>query len=146
MKSPINPIQSDKASTKKTLDQLVSLLAAGSLPTAVRRKSFIVNDVPHALSITTDENMLATVLGSILHTVVCHTENSCIRIAANVYDKIVQVSMQDSSNCFNSDVVANELQQVQALAEKMGGYLSMNSKLQKVTSIAFSFPNLPQAA
>ena len=146
MKNQTNPANPVAVSTKKTLDELVSLLAAGYLPTAVRRKSFIINDVPHALSITTDENMLATVLGSILHAVVSHTENSCIRIAANVYDKVVQVSMQDSGNSFNGDAIANELQQVQALAEKMGGYLSMDSKMQKITSIAFSFPNLPQAA
>jgi hypothetical protein len=131
--------------TKKTLDQLVSLLAAGSLPAAVHRKSFIVNDVPRALSISADENMLATVLSSILQIVINHTENSCIRIAANVNDKIVNVQMQDSSS-FNGNVIESDLKHVQTIANKMGGYLSINTNLKKITSIAFSFPNIPQAA
>ncbi len=138
-------INTNHISTKKTLDQLVSILAAGSLPAAVHRKSFIVNDVPHALAISADEDMLAAVLGSILEIVINHTENSCIRIAAQVNDKIVNVQMQDNGS-FSSNVIENDLKQVQTIASKMGGYLSINTNLKKVTSIAFSFPNLPQAA
>ena len=138
METTINP------STRKTLDQLVSLLAAGSLPAAVHRKSFIVNDVPRSLSISADENMLATVLSCILQIVINHTENSCIRIAANVNDKIVNVQMHDSS--FNGIVIENDLKQVQTIANKMGGYLSINTDLKKITGIAFSFPNIPYAA
>ncbi len=145
MKTPLNSGNPAEPTTKKTLDQLVSILAAGSLPAAVRRKSFIVNDVPRAMFISADENLLATVLGTILHTVINHTENSCIRIAANVFDDIVYVQMQDSCS-FSSDAVAGDLQQVQTLAQKMGGHVSLNRKREKVTSIAFSFPNLPQAA
>jgi hypothetical protein len=137
-------INSCNPSTKKTLDQLVSLLAAGSLPAAVHRKSFIVNDVPRALPISADENMLATVLSSILQIVISHTENSCIRIAANINDKIVNVQMQD--NNFNGNVIESDLKQVQTIANKMGGYLSIHTNLKKITSIAFSFPNIPQAA
>lgn len=129
----------------KTLDYLVSLLATSVLPTAVRRKSFIVNEIPREFHIAADENMLASVLGSLLHTVVTHTENSCIRIAAKEYGDIILVHLKDSSN-FNNYAVANDLQQVQALAKKMGGCVSITSRREENTVIAFSFPNIPQAA
>ena len=126
------------------LHLMVSRISASSLPSAIRKNSFIINDVPADLHANTDENMLATVLSSILQIVINHTENSCIRIAANVNDKIVNVQMQD--NNFNGNVIESDLKQVQTIANKMGGYLSIHTNLKKITSIAFSFPNIPQAA
>ena len=131
--------------TPKTLDYLVSLLATSVLPTAVRRKSFIVNEVPGEFYISADENMLASVLSSLLHTVVTHTENSCIRIAAKEYGNVILIHVKDSSN-FNNYAVASDLQQIQALAKKMGGCVSITSRREENTIIAFSFPNMPHAA
>jgi len=142
MKSQPN---STLSTTPKTLDYLVSLLATSVLPTAVRRKSFIVNEIPGEFYITADENMLASVLSSLLHTVVTHTENSCIRIAAEECGNIILVHMKDSSN-FNNYPVANDLEQIQALAKKMGGCVSVTSRREENTVIAFSFPNMPYAA
>jgi hypothetical protein len=89
--------------------------------------------------------MLASVISSLLHTVVTHTENSCIRIAAKEYGDIILVHLKDSSN-FNNYAVANDLQQIQALAKKMGGCVSITSRREENTIIAFSFPNIPNAA
>jgi len=133
------------STTPKTLDYLVGLLATSVLPTAVRRNSFIVNEIPGKFYIATDENMLASVLSSLLHTVVTHTENSCIRIAAKEYGNVILVHMKDSRN-FNNYPVANDLQQIQALAKKMGGCVSISSRRDENTIIAFSFPNIPHAA
>lgn len=128
----------------KTLDCLVSLLATSVLPTAVRRKSFIINEVPHEFFIATDGNMLASILSGLLQTVVTHAENSCIRIAAEGYGNIVLIHLKDSGN-FNNRPVANDLQQVQQLAKKIGGCVSISNQREEMT-IAFTFPNLPQAA
>jgi hypothetical protein len=131
--------------TQKTLDHLVSLLTTSVLPTAVRKKSFIVNEVPGELHIVTDENMLASILSSLLHTVVNHTENSCIRIAASGHGNIILVHMKESGN-FNNYSVANDLQQIQSLAKKIGGCISISDRRENTTTIAFSFPNIPQSA
>ena len=128
----------------KSLDELVSLLANSALPAAVRKKSFIVNDVPEKLNIATDENMLASVLSSLLHTVVSHADNSCIRIGADVEGNNVQVNVKDSSNNYHS--VDADLQQVQMLAQKMSGYVSVSDRLEKSVTIAFRFPNMPRVA
>jgi hypothetical protein len=124
---------------KNKLNELVERLAAGILPTAVRKKSFIVNDVPAELFIDTDEDVLAAVLSSLLQTVVNHAENSCIRVTAKAYGDIIIVNITDS-NTANSYAVASALPRVQPLAEKIGGYLSMIRQWEKITTITFSFP------
>lgn len=143
MKSSL-PKNGSSQSTVKTLDQLVSMLATSALPAAVRKKSFIVNDVPEKLAISANENMLATVLGTLLHTVVSHADNSCIRIGANVNGNNVLVNVKDSSNNYYS--LAGALEQVQQLAQKMSGYVSVSDRQEKSVTIAFSFPNIPNAA
>jgi len=143
MKSSL-PINGSSEPTTKTLDQLVNLLATSALPAAVRRKSFIVNDVPERLAIEADENILASVLGSLLHTVVNHADNSCIRINAKENGNNILVNVKDSSNNYYS--LAGDLQQVQQLAQKMSGYVSVSDRKEKSVTIAFSFPNLAKVA
>ena len=128
----------------KSLDELVSLLASSALPAAVRKKSFIVNDVPEKLNIATDENMLASVLSSLLNTVVSHADNSCIRIGADIEGNNVLVNVKESSNKYHS--VDADLQQLQNLAQKMNGYVTVSDRLEKNVTIAFRFPNLPRVA
>jgi hypothetical protein len=122
------------------LHQMVSILMASELPTAVRRKSFFVNDVPPECYISTDQQILATVIRGLLHTVVTHTTNSCIRITANCYGPIVLMHVKDS-NSFNYNGIYEDLQPVQQIAGKMGGFVSITSKREDVTTITFSFPN-----
>jgi len=143
MKSSL-PTNSSSVPATKTLDELINLLATSALPAAVRKKSFIVNDVPEKLAIVADENMLASVLSSLLHTVVNHADNSCIRIGADVQGNNVLVNVKDSSNNYYS--LANDLELVQQLAQKMCGYISVSDRQEKSVTIAFSFPNLANVA
>ena len=143
MKSSL-PTNESSESAPKSLDELVSLLAAGALPAAVKKRSFIVNDIPEKFFISADENILATVLGSLLHTVVNHSDNSCIRIAAQKNGSDVQVNIKDSCN-FTDYSVADDLLQVQQLAQTLGGYVSITNMQEKNITIAFSFPNLKVA-
>jgi len=138
-------LQASQPDQPKTLDYLVNLLATSVLPTAVRRKSFIVNEVPHEFRIVADENMLASVLSGLLQTIVTHAENSCIRIAAKEYGNVILVHLKESGN-FNNQAIANDLQQIQLLAKKLGGCVSISNRREENTTIAFSFPNLPHAA
>ena len=121
------------------LSHLVKQLAISSTPAALKRGSFIVNDVPGDMNIAADENMLASVVGGMLNTVVNHAENSCIRIDARTHGNIVLVEVKDSSS-INSYAVASGIQKFQPMAEKMGGYLCITSQHEKMMTIAFSFP------
>lgn len=125
---------------------MVSRISATSLPTATRKNSFIINDVPADLQAMTDEHMLATIVGSLLNTVITHTENCCIRISAKLYGRVVLLQLKESHSGNGSAFAAN-LRQVQQLAEKIGGSVSVSNERHETTTIVFSFVNnLPQAA
>ena len=133
------------SSPSSNLKELISRLVNSALPTAVRRKSFIVNDIPCELYVAGNENILAAVLSNLLNTVVSHTENSCVRVSAKVYGGITLVYMKDSGY-FNKSIVTCQLQELQLLAKKLGGCISVITRRTEAPSIAFSFPHMAKAA
>ena len=127
----------------KTLDQLVSLLATGVLPAAIRKRSFIVNDVPKAMPIAIDEDTLASVLGGMLYSVINHTQDGCIRVSARQTGRNVEVQVNDSS-IHNSETLAIELDKILALVKKMGGFVSIMDKQEEPAIVSFSFENVSE--
>lgn len=138
---------SDNATqTQIGLYSIVNRIAVSSIPSATRRHSFIINDIPKELEVATDEHMLATVFGTLLNTVISHSENCCIRISAKLYGKVVLLHLIESYR-LNSSAFRGNLRQVQQLAEKIGGTVSINSDRSQATNIVFSFSNnVPLAA
>ena len=122
------------------LHLMVSRISASSLPSAIRKNSFIINDVPADLHANTDENMLATVFGSLLNTVITHSENCCIRISAKLFGRVVLFQLKDTPR-LNNSAFAGNLRQVQLLAEKIGGTVSISNERDEATTIVFSFVN-----
>src|SRR5262245_23465608 len=107
------------------LNSMVSRISASSLPFATRKNSFIINDVPTDLHVTTDEHMLATILSSLLNTVIAHTKACCIRISAKLYGRIVLFQLKESDH-MSSPALAASLRQVQQLAESIGGTINVS--------------------
>ncbi len=126
------------------LHQLVDQAAGNSIPKAVKRNSFIVNEVPREVQISSNENILAIILDKMLSTVISHSKHSCIRIKATVYDDIVCLSIKDKSN-FSDNTVTEYLDQVKELAKKLKGNVIVRNIADKFTTILLSFPNLPIA-
>ena len=125
----------------KTIHQLVKLIIANALPSALRNSSFIVNEVPEQFLVIADENILATVLSRLLYSLVNHSESSCIRLTAKEYDDIIFVQMK-STRGFDNEAIDSDLQQAQSYAKKMNGNIGLSRDEEKVTGIVFSFPNL----
>jgi hypothetical protein len=125
---------------------MVTRISASSLPSATRKNSFIINDVPADLQANTDEQMLATIFGSLLNTIITHTENCCIRISAKVCGKIVLLHLKETQR-LNTAEFAGNLRQLQVLAEKIGGTVSISHSQNEATTVGFSFMNnFPLAA
>jgi hypothetical protein len=123
-----------------TLQNVVDKLINALLPVAARNKSSIVNDIPADLSIRGDGNTIVSVISGLLRSVINNARESCIRISAKeMYGRMVTVSVKDS-NSFDTYAVACGLQDVVALAKKIGGDLDITNPQQKVTTIAFNFP------
>lgn len=138
-------VQPPKTALKRTLQELIDRLVTGELPAVVAKNSFIVNEVPGELLIAADEKMLARVLGNLLHTVVSNAENSCIRVAAKAYGNIVLVHVRDTRRSDNRTIMEH-LEQMQPLAEKVGGCVTVCNRQEETITVAFSFLNYPKAA
>jgi len=142
----MNPLQEnfqiDGSAQRPAIRNLVHKLVEASLPSAVRHRSFIVNDVPDHLRLRgTDENMIASVISGMLQAVLGNSRESCVRVtAAEIHPGLtMQVYVRDTG-CFSTFALACDLQSVFPIAEKMGGYLSISNEKQTNTTITFSFP------
>ncbi|HEX7904479.1 MAG TPA: hypothetical protein VF487_11415 [Chitinophagaceae bacterium] len=124
------------------LRPFVSVLLNSFRPTAIRNGSILVNDIPKDIQIDADRDLLASVLGGLLAHVITIAKDSCIQISAKVYTNVILLHIKDH-NTISSISIENNLQ---LLAEKMGGFVGVSSQRKKLTTIAFSFPNLPVAA
>lgn len=140
----------DPGNTPKTQDpiilhKLVDQLMQSLLPRAIQQRNLIVNDVQHEMLVSADKNMLASVLGSLLYDTVAHASNNCIRITAKSYGRITLIHVRNSENRDDRSIVSN-LHQIQPLAEKLGGCVSVTNNRINGTTVAFTFLNLPAAA
>lgn len=122
------------------LHSIVSRVSASSLPSATRKYSFIINDVPADLRVNTDEHMLATVLATLLNTLIAYSENSCIRVSAKLYGKVALIHLKESPG-LNNFAISPKLKEIRQLAEMIGGTVSIGNNGDKLTSIVFSFIN-----
>lgn len=129
----------------ENLHQLTGRLVNNFLPVAVNNHSFFVNDIPADLPVTSNREWIASVISSLLSTVVNHVKDTCIRLSAKKYGHVIVLEIQESG-CVNTYDMATGLQQVYSLAGKIGGNISIGIRRPEVTTITFSYPNLPLAA
>jgi hypothetical protein len=123
-----------------TLHAIVNRISINSLPSATQKNSFIINDVPSDLKVNTDEQMLATVVGTLLDTLITYSENCCIRISAKLFEKVALIHLKENQK-LNQFAVSRKLKEVQQLAGMIGGAVSIGNDGDKSTSIVFSFSN-----
>ena len=128
-----------------SLHQLVDQLTASLLPRTTKQRSFIVNDVQREMLVSTDKNILATVISNLLNTTLAHTQSNCIRISAKLFGNIVLLQVKDTDNR-HDEAITGSLPQVEYLAEKIGGCVTLTSNKLKGTTVVFSFYNQQQAA
>ena len=124
-----------------SLHHLVERLSDSLAPAARRNKSFIINNVQEDICAEVNETMVASVLTRLMNIVILHTENSCIRISAKTFGNVVLVHVKDDG-CLNYDSISHNLTEIQAQAEKIGGFVGFTSYRNKLTTIAFSFMNV----
>lgn len=129
----------------ETLSQLVGRITGDYLPMAVKNRSFFVNEVPVDLVIDHNRDWIASVVRGMLSAVVMHARDTCIRLSGRKYGQVMVLEVQESG-CISTYAMACGLQDVQTMAEKIGGSLNISVHKDTVTRISFSFPQLPVAA
>lgn len=145
MKSFYTPTLTTIPQSNTNLHGMINLLSVSNMPSAIRRRSILVNEIPSELLVNADEQKLAAVLGMLLHTVIDHTNDSCIRISAKVYGNVTLVHIKENIHPYGRAFNC-KIEEAQKLAEKIGGNVTVTSYRNDVTTIALSFMNLSAAA
>lgn len=127
------------------LKKLTGGLISSFLPVASRNRSFFVNNIPDQLEVEHNKEWITSVINGLLKAVVNHARETCIQLSARKYGETVVLEIQESG-CISTYAMACGLQDVQSMAEKIGGSLSISIRKPTSTMIAFSFPSLPIAA
>lgn len=129
----------------ETLHQLAGRIINSFLPAAVQNNNFFINDIPNDLKVDHNQEWVESVIGGVITSVVDHARSTCIRVSAKIYGYVMVLEVHEAGS-INGYAMACSLQQAQTMAQKIGGCLSISIQQPTVTTIAFSFPNLPIAA
>jgi hypothetical protein len=135
----------DSLESGSTLRHLTSQITNSFSPVATRNKSVFINDIPDNLYLQADRELVTSVLSGLVSAVVRNAKESRIRLSAKIYSNVVLVHVKDY-NSLNHSRVESGLQELQPLAEKMGGSVGVTSQRHNIATYAFSFPNQPMAA
>ena len=127
------------------LRSLITQVMSGLIPLAIERKSFVINDIQPDIEVYADKDILALAMADVLVKALKHTENDCIRISAKVFNNIILLTIKETSHRPHT-TIAFSMEQVQPLAEKLGGSISVNSDDDKCITVAFTFFNGKRAA
>jgi signal transduction histidine kinase len=123
-----------------TVRPIVSELTKALLPLAVRKKSFIINNVPQGIEVAANQQQVIQVLNGILNAFVTYATDSCIRITVEkTFGNMMQLSIRDNNSC-HPYAVACSLQRIVPLAEKLGGQIAITNQRQRITTITCRLP------
>lgn len=106
------------------LKLLVANVAQSILPTAVSRRSFFLNDIAPDLHVSTDKELLASLLNNLLRTSVSQTESDCIRISAFEQQQDVFLQVSENGRCYNANIL-HEMEELMPMAATLGGTVAI---------------------
>jgi len=127
------------------LHHLVDRLITSFLPTAVRHHNFFINEIPGNMPVEYNNEWVASIISGMIATITGNSKNNCIRLSAKKYGYVFVLEMISTARATHHPLNP-DLQQMQQLAEKIGGCLCINNQHEEKTLMSFSFPNLPIAA
>ncbi len=126
--------------TPVCLHRLTDQLIKGLIPRAIENGSLIINDIDREMVVQTDENMLAYILCNLLNGIVCHTREESIHIGADIKGDCTGISVGGAGSSFYHSVT-DGLLQLQQVAEKLGGSISIEMTRARGTVVSISLFN-----
>lgn len=127
------------------LHQLLDRVSACFLPAARQNENFFINEVPRELYIDHNHEWVSSIISGMIAAANEMTKRTCIRFSAKKYGPVIVLELREAGK---SQFAADDEQigQIQALAEKIGGCLYVGAREEEKILMSFSFPNLPLAA
>ncbi len=139
MTAVLSPSLIVKAANAWELNPITDCLVSSMKPAADNRGNHIINDIADDICVDANRELLATVLGGLIFAINSQVKDSNIRLTAKVYTDVILVHLKDYNS--SGHIVIDK--KLQALAEKMGGFVGVSSLRNNLTTIAFCFPNIP---
>lgn len=97
------------------------------------------NDVNAEMFVSTDKEILSGVLGRLLTTVKANLQNNSVHISAKSIGNITLLHLR--SNIEYNNVIAGALQEIEPLAERLGGCVSISHNRMYGLTMVFTFIN-----
>lgn len=119
------------------LKELINRILDSFMPLALKQKNEFQNDVPN-LHVHTDSYLLGRVITGLFGTIMRQCENSCIRLSAKSFHNVVLVHIT-SINGFQGVHAMEEMDEIESLAEKLGGCILYNNQHLKESTFTLSF-------
>lgn len=143
MKSLSITLQPETVDTTTTTTTSVSLHTLGNqlmnsfIPLAVAQKSFIINDIDKSFTVQADEQVLAFVVGNLLHNAITSSKSSCIRMEAVKTAKGLEIRVRNNGSYFYS-TVSHGFSHILNAARSLGGSINIYNQRNEGTVITLS--------
>ena len=140
----MTPEPEQQRQTRLQLKSLIDHLFNSALTASVKGRNLLINDVPPGLPAATDQDLMALVLGNLLHTLISHTSDDCIRINASQDGNNATIKLRSRRIMYDTNF-ALSIDTIQIVAQKMGGSISVE-ELNDGTIIEVCFDTAVKAA
>lgn len=122
------------------LQQLVNDLVKIYTPSAICKKSHILNEIDLRLTFSAQNKQVIEVIDEILETVVQNSKNGDIHISADKFRDVTIVKIEERNN-YNGYALSYSIGTIQPSAVFVGGHIDISGSQNRITTISFSFPN-----
>jgi hypothetical protein len=122
------------------LRKCVNEVIADVLSATDEKSDIILNNVPPEMLVSTQKDILASVLSCMLITTIINGKNNFLHISAKTVGNITLMHIRNSHAGYN-DHIAASMQTIEMLAEALGGCVSISNNFVHGLTLAFTFIN-----
>jgi len=111
------------------LKEFVARLILEMMPIAISRRIVIINNISIDIVIETDEEKFLQVLEKLMMGTIRSSQNSCIRISAEVDDDRTFITIKDNNSNY-SGYISGKMNKVESIVNAIGGkiYFEFNNR------------------
>jgi hypothetical protein len=136
-------ILKDESSEKSAiLHTMVATCMQDCLTKGLMKSPRVLNEIPDDLLIYNNPCMVGQIIQHVLQCILPHSQQHLIRITAKTYSDVILIHFRDADG-LDETSIRPSLNEMKDQVEELGGFLDITSHRPSETTIAFSFPNLP---
>ena len=107
---------------------------------SIKDGDIVFNDIPGEIFVSTNKEILTEIIRLLLRTIVVNDRKNIIHISSKLIGNITLIHLRNCYTEFN-DNITGQLQQIEPLAEKLGGCVTISKNKMYGLSLTFTFIN-----